>query len=64
MVPPARPPLLRQARLLRGLLRTPESVLDEVARTVGPVCGLGAGPMRIVVIGEPVGGVPMLVGAR
>ena len=53
MVPPARPPFRTQARLLRGLLRTPESVLDEIARTVGPVCGLGAGPMRIVVFGEP-----------
>lgn len=53
MAPPASPPFRSRVRLLRGLLRTPESVLDEVARTVGPVCGLGAGPMRIVVLGDP-----------
>jgi len=39
--------------LLRRLLRDPQPVLDELAATVGPVAGLGAGPMRIAVIGDP-----------
>ncbi len=34
----------RQLRLLRGLMRTPESVLDEIATTVGPVPGSVAAP--------------------
>lgn len=48
-----RPARCVQLRLLRGLLRTPESVLDEIAATVGPVCELGAGPLRVIVLGAP-----------
>ena len=47
------PPRGAQLRLLRGLLRTPESVLDEIAATVGPVCRLGGGPLRFVVLADP-----------
>jgi cytochrome P450 len=39
--------------LLRQLLRDPQPALDELATTVGPVCGLGAGPLRIAVVGDP-----------
>lgn len=28
-------------------------MLDELAATVGPVCGLGFGPMRLAVVGDP-----------
>ncbi len=34
-------------------MRTPESVLDEIATTVGPVCRLGGGPLRFVVLADP-----------
>jgi cytochrome P450 len=42
-----------QLRLLRGLLCTPESVLDEIIATVGPVCRLGGGPLRFVILADP-----------
>jgi enediyne biosynthesis protein E7 len=48
-----RPSRRAQFRLLRGLLQTPESVLDEIVATVGPVCRLGGGPFRLVVLGDP-----------
>ena len=47
------PKLAAQPGLLRRLLRDPQPVLDELAETVGPVCGLGFGPMRIAVVGDP-----------
>ncbi len=34
-------------------MRDPQPVLDELAETVGPVCGLGRGPMRLAVVGDP-----------
>jgi cytochrome P450 len=34
-------------------MRTPESVLDEIVSTVGPVCRLGGGPLRFVILGDP-----------
>ena len=42
-----------QPRLLRTLLRTPEAVLDELSSSYGPICGIGAGPLRIAVVGSP-----------
>jgi len=48
------PKLAAQPGLLRRLLRDPQPVLDELGETVGPVCGLGFGPMRIAVVGDPV----------
>ncbi len=47
------PKLTAQPGLLRRLLREPQPVLDELAETVGPVCGLGFGPMRMAVVGDP-----------
>jgi cytochrome P450 len=51
--PPPRPSVRAQFRLMRGLLHTPESVLTEVRSTIGPVCGLGAWPLRVVILGAP-----------
>lgn len=44
---------LAQPRLLRRLLREPVPVLDELHAAHGPICGLGAGPMRMAVVGGP-----------
>ena len=48
------PPRRRQPGLLRRLLSDPAPVLDELAENYGPLVGLGAGPMRMAVIGDPV----------
>ncbi len=48
-----RPPLRHQPRLLRRLLADPQPVLDELRATYGPIVGLGAGPLRMVVVGDP-----------
>lgn len=48
-----RPPRRHQLRLIRRLLQTPQSALDELDEAFGPVCGLGAGPLRIAVVGAP-----------
>lgn len=47
------PPRWRHPGLLRRLLADPVPVLDELAEGYGPIVGLGAGPMRMAVIGEP-----------
>ena len=39
--------------LMRRLLRDPAPVLDELNERYGGVCGLGIGPMRMAVVGEP-----------
>ena len=51
--PIPRPPRRHQLGLLRRLLQTPESVLDELDESYGPICGMGAGPLRVVVVGSP-----------
>ena len=51
--PIPRPPRRDQLGLLRRLLRTPESVLDELDGSSGPIGGMGAGPLRVVVVGSP-----------
>lgn len=51
--PLPRPPLRRQPALLRRVLKDPQPVLDELRADCGPVVGLGAGPMRMVVVGDP-----------
>ena len=48
-----RPQRRHQPRLIRRLLQTPQTALDELNEAFGPVCGLGAGPLRIVVVGSP-----------
>lgn len=49
-----RPPLAQQVKYLRWLLREPQPVLDELRDGFGPVCGLGVGPMRVAIVGDPV----------
>ena len=53
MVAIPRPARREQVRLIRRLLQTPQTVLDELNESFGPVCGLGAGPLRMVVVGSP-----------
>jgi cytochrome P450 len=50
--PPA-PSAREQLGYLRRILRVPAPVLDELAAEHGPIVGLGAGPMRIVIVGDP-----------
>ncbi len=40
-------------RLLRGLLDTPQTVLAELSDSYGPMCALGTGPLKVVVVGSP-----------
>ena len=48
-----RPPLGRQPGYLRRIFREPQPVLDELREVYGPIVGLGAGPVRMAVVGEP-----------
>lgn len=47
------PPLRRQPGLLRRILKDPQPVLDELAGGYGPICGLGMGPVRMAIVGDP-----------
>jgi cytochrome P450 len=47
------PPLVRQAGYLRRIFREPQPVLDELREAYGPIVGLGAGPVRMAIVGEP-----------
>ena len=42
-----------QIGFLRRILRDPQPVLDDLCAEFGPICGLGAGPMRLAIIGAP-----------
>ena len=48
-----RPPRREQLGLIRRLLRTPQTVLDELNASYGPICELGGGPLRLAVVGSP-----------
>jgi cytochrome P450 len=48
-----RPPAIAQLGYMRRLLRDPIPVLDELSGRYGPVFELGAGPMRMAVVGDP-----------
>ncbi len=48
------PPLGRQPGLLRKIFSDTQDALDELASTYGPVVGLGAGPVKLAVVGDPV----------
>lgn len=52
-LPLPRPPWRDQPRLLQRLLSDPRPALDELRDRYGPVVGLGAGPMRLAVVGGP-----------
>jgi cytochrome P450 len=47
------PPLHRQPGYLRRIFADPQPVLDELRERYGPVVGLGAGPVRMAVVGDP-----------
>jgi Cytochrome P450 len=38
---------------MRRILKTPQPVLDELRDQYGPVCAMGAGPMRMAIVGAP-----------
>ncbi len=38
---------------LRRIFQTPHVVLDDLNAQFGPVCGLGAGPARMAIVGDP-----------
>lgn len=47
------PPRRHQPRLVRRILADPTAALDEIAERYGSMCGFGAGPMRLAVVGDP-----------
>jgi len=49
------PPWHAQPGHLRQLFRTPHAALDQLAERYGPICGLGVGPVRMAVVGDPEG---------
>ena len=51
--PLPRPPWRDQPGHLRRIFRTPHVVLDDLSEQYGPVCGLGAGPTRLAIVGDP-----------
>lgn len=51
--PLPRPPWRAQPGLVRRLLRQPHPVLDQLRADHGPMVGLGAGPMRMAIVGDP-----------
>ena len=42
-----------QIGFMRRILRDPQPVLDDLCAEFGPLCGLGAGPLRLAIIGAP-----------
>ena len=44
---------MAQIGYLRRILRDPQPVLDDLCAKFGPLCGFGAGPMRLAIIGAP-----------
>lgn len=53
VAPLPHPPLHQQPGYLRSILKDPQPVLDELAERYGPIYGLGAGPVRMAVVGDP-----------
>jgi cytochrome P450 len=47
------PPFLQQAGLLRRIFADPTPVLEELSARLGPIHSLGAGPVRMAVVGDP-----------
>lgn len=47
------PPWRAQPAHLRRIFQDPQPVLDELRERYGPVVGLGAGPMRMAIVGDP-----------
>lgn len=51
--PIPRPAGADNVRMVRKLFSDPPVALDEISANYGPICALGAGPVRVVVIGGP-----------
>lgn len=51
--PLPRPSRLAQIGYMRRILKDPQPVLDELRDEYGPVCAMGAGPMRMAIVGAP-----------
>ena len=51
--PLPRPPRRRQLSYLRRILQDPQPVLDELRAEHGPMVGLGGGPVRMAIVGDP-----------
>ena len=47
------PPLREQPGYLRRIFADPQPVLDELRARYGPIVGLGAGPARLAIVGDP-----------
>jgi cytochrome P450 len=52
-LPLPRPPRLEQVGHLRRLFQDPRPVLDDLRARYGPVVGLGAGPVKLAIVGDP-----------
>lgn len=48
------PPWRHQPRLIGRIMADPRPVLDELREGYGPIVGLGAGPLRMAIVGDPV----------
>ena len=53
MRPIPRPEWRENVRLIRALFSDPPVALNEIHANFGPICGLGAGPVQVVVVGGP-----------
>ena len=51
--PLPRPRWRDQPGHLRRIFQTPHLVLDDLNEQYGPACGLGAGPVRLAIVGDP-----------
>ena len=51
--PLPRPPWRDQPGHLGRIFQTPHVVLDDLSEQYGPICGLGAGPARMAIVGDP-----------
>ena len=47
------PSLLRQPGYLRRIFKDPQPVLDQLCDEHGPIVGLGGGPVRMAIVGDP-----------
>ncbi len=47
------PSLRRQFGYLRRIFKEPQPVLDTLRDEYGPIVGLGAGPLRMAIVGDP-----------
>lgn len=53
-LPLPQPPRFEQVGHLRRLFQDPQPVLDELRTKYGPIVGLGAGPVSLAIVGDPI----------